>query len=370
MDIGVVTEIKQHERRVAMDTGAVREATLRGHRVFVQAGAGDGAGIGDDRFRAAGAEILPTAAEVFDAATLLVHVKEPQPSEVAMLRPDHILFTYLHLAAYPTVADGLLSSGCTAIAYETVELPDGRLPLLAPMSVIAGRLAVQAGAHHLEAPHLGKGVLLAGYPGVPGAMVVVLGCGSVGTAAIDVAVGMGAHVVAIDLDDQKLTAVEERFPEVITVHSNREAIERWVHPADLVIGSVLVAGGRAPVVVTADDIAAMQKGSVVVDVAIDQGGCIATSHETTHADPVYLVDDVVHYAVGNMPGAVPRTSTHALSNATSGYVLALADGIPSALARRPELLGGVEVTAGVLTSAPVGAALGRPWSDAIAALAL
>ncbi len=369
MDIGVITEIKPHEARVAMNTGAVREARTRGHRVFVQAGAGAGAGIGDDQFAAAGATILPTAADVLEAATLLVHVKEPQPSELAMLRPDHVLFTYLHLAAYPAVADGLLASGCTAIAYETVALPDGRLPLLHPMSVIAGRLSVQAGAQLLTSPAGGKGVLMAGYPGVPGAQVVVLGCGSVGTAAIEVAVGLGAQVVAIDLDDRKLTAIEDRHPEVVTVHSNREAIERWVRPADLVVGAVLVAGDRAPVVVTADDIAAMGRGSVVVDVAIDQGGCIETSRETTHDDSTFVVDDVVHYAVGNMPGAVPATATHALSNATSGYVLALADGLVAATVRHPELIGGIEVVDGQITNESVAKALGHPAAAVATVLA-
>lgn len=357
MAIGVIKEIKKNEHRVAMNTGAVREAVHRGHEVNVQAGAGMGAAISDADFEKAGASILSSAEAVFDSSDLIVHVKEPQASEIALLRPHHTLFTYLHLAAYPAVATGLMESGCTAIAYETVALPDGQLPLLAPMSTIAGRMAIQAGAHHLEKAHGGRGVLMAGYPGVPGALVVIIGAGSVGAAAAEVAHGMGARVVVLDLNPNPLAELERQLPGVITVHSNREAIETWVHAADLVVGAVLVAGDKAPMIISEDDIKAMRPGSVVTDVAIDQGGCIETSHETTHSDPVYIVHDVVHYAVGNIPGAVPATSTHALSNATSRYVNALAGGLQAALNRMPELAGGIEVAGGKLTSSVVGHAL-------------
>ncbi len=362
MDIGVVTEIKQNERRVAMTPAGVAEATRRGHTVNIQTGAGLGSSLSDQEFIDAGATMLPTADEVFKQSTLLVHVKEPQPEELARLREDHVLFTYLHLAAYPKVAEGLLASGCTSIAYETVAMENGFLPLLAPMSFIAGRLSVQAGAHHLEAPHGGRGTLLGGYPGVPSAKVTVLGAGSAGHNAVDVAVGMGAQVTVLDLDQTKLNAMSEHYgTRITTQYSSAKAVSDWTRDADLVVGAVLVAGGRAPVLVDEDHIKAMKPGAVVVDISIDQGGCFATSHETTHTDPTYVVHDVVHYAVGNIPGAVPHTSTWALTNATMNYVTALAGGLAGALDRYPELLGGVNTQNGAITNEPVAESLGKTF---------
>lgn len=362
MDIGVVTEVKTNERRVAMTPAGVSEATRRGHTVNIQAAAGVGSSLSDVEFAEAGATILATAEEVVEKSTLLVHVKEPQPAELAMLREDHILFTYLHLAAYPSVAKGLKESGCTAIAYETVALESGFLPLLAPMSYIAGRLSVQAGAHHLEAPHGGRGTLLGGYPGVPSAKVTVLGAGSAGENAVEVAVGMGAQVTVLDLDQTKLNNMAERYgTRVTTQYSSAKAVTDWVTDADLVVGAVLVAGGRAPVLLSEDHIKQMKPGSVVVDISIDQGGCFATSRETSHADPTYVIDDVVHYAVGNIPGAVPHTSTWALTNTTMSYVTAIASGIETACTRFPELVGGINVKNGHITNAPVAESLGEDY---------
>jgi alanine dehydrogenase len=297
---------------------------------------------------------------VFDRARLLVHVKEPQPAEIARFRSDHVLFTYLHLAAYPSVAEGLQAAGCTAIAYETV-VRDGVLPLLAPMSHIAGRLSVQMGASFLTAPAGGKGVLLGGHAGVPPARVLVIGAGASGLEAVDVALGLGAQVTVIDIDLGALERARHRFgPRLVTEYSTRAAIAQWTSQADLVVGAVLVAGDRAPVVVDRAMLADIEDGSVLVDIAIDQGGCIETSEETTHADPVRVVDGVLHYAVGNMPGAVPRTATRALVNATLRYVLALADGLEPALARFPELAGGVNVAGGRITNPSVAHGLGVP----------
>jgi len=368
VDIGVVTEIKKNERRVAMTPAGVAEATHRGHVVNVQSGAGLGSSLTDEEFVAAGATMVASAEEVFERSTLLVHVKEPQANEIALLRADHILFTYLHLAAYPSVAEGLKSAGCTAIAYETVADSTGFLPLLAPMSFIAGRLSIQAGAHHLEAPHGGRGTLLGGYPGVPSARVTVLGAGSAGQNAVDVAVGMGAQVTVLDLDQSKLNALSEHYGTRITTQfSSAKAVTDWTRDADLVVGAVLVAGGRAPVLVTEEHIKAMKPGAVVVDISIDQGGCFATSHETSHTDPTYVIDDVVHYAVGNIPGAVPHTSTWALTNATMNYVTALAAGLDSAIARFPELLGGVNTKNGKITNEPVAKSLGESFVPVSAA---
>jgi alanine dehydrogenase len=366
--IGVVTEVKEDERRVAMGPEGVAEAVRLGHDVLVQAGAGRGAGFADDVYAAAGATIVDGPDAVFEQARLLVHVKEPQPEELARLRPDHVLFTYLHLAAYPAVADGLRAAGCTAIGYETVEL-DGRLPLLAPMSHIAGRLSVQMGAHFLTAPAGGKGKLLGGHTGVPPAQVVVIGAGASGLEAADVALGLGAEVTVIDIDLAALERARARFgTRIVTDYSTRAAVAGWTRRADLVIGAVLVAGDRAPVVVDRDMLADIEDGSVVVDIAIDQGGCIATSEETSHADPVRVVDGIVHYAVGNIPGAVPQTATRALVNATLRYVLALADGVEPALARFPELVPGVNVVGGHITNASVAHALDAehvPLTDAL-----
>jgi alanine dehydrogenase len=306
---------------------------------------------------------------VFEGADMIVKVKEPQPSEIAMLQPRHVLFTYLHLAAYPEEAKGLIESGCTAIAYETVQLPSGSLPLLAPMSEIAGRMAVQAGAHHLERPKGGRGVLLGGVPGVPPANVTVLGAGMAGRNSAMIAAGMGAQVAVLDINVAPLRHLDElNWGRVTTVTSSVLAIEDHVAASDLVIGAVLIPGARAPIVVTEEMVAQMRPGSVVVDISIDQGGCIATARETTHSNPVYDVGGVVHYAVGNIPGAVPHTATYALTNATLPYVVALADGLPAAVQRHPELIGGINVAGGSVTNPAVAEYLGIEQVDARAAV--
>src|SRR5215213_2205677 len=351
MIVGVPAETKVDERRVAITPAGVREVVATGGSVVVQQGAGLGSGIADQQYAAAGARLVGTAPEVYAEAQLILHVKEPQAVDLELLRAHHLLFTYLHLAAYPEVGRALLGSGCTAIAYETVQLPDGSLPLLAPMSRIAGRMSVQAGAHFLEAAHGGKGVLMGGIPSVARARVTVLGAGVVGWHAIDVAVGMGARLVVLDVNLAKLEAIEAFWGgRVETLYSSRQTVEHYVGDADLLIGAVLVAGDRAPVVVGEDLVAAMEDGSVLVDVAIDQGGCVATSHETTHQDPTFVRHGVVHFCVGNMPGAVPHTSTYALTNATMTYVVALAGGLHDAVRRHPELAGGVNAVGGRLTN--------------------
>jgi alanine dehydrogenase len=360
MIVGVPAETKTDERRVAITPAGVREIVAAGGSIVVQSGAGLGSGISDEQYVAAGARMAGTIEDVYERAGLILHVKEPQAVDLELLRPHHVLFTYLHLAAYPKVAEALLAIGCTAIAYETVQAPDGSLPLLAPMSRIAGRMSVQAGSHFLEAPHGGKGVLMGGIPGVARARVTVLGAGVVGWHAIDVAVGMGARLVVLDVNLEKLGAVEAFWGgRVETLYSSRQTVEQYVTDADLVIGAVLVAGERAPIVVEEDLIARMEPGSVVVDVAIDQGGCIATSRETTHHQPTFEVHGVVHYSVGNMPGAVPHTSTYALTNATMRYVLALSGGLDRALSTFSELRSGVNLVGGNVTNAAVAHALGQ-----------
>jgi alanine dehydrogenase len=370
MNIGVVTEIKPDERRVAVLPGAASDLVHGGHRVLVQSGAGDGAGAPDSAFLDVGAEIIATAQEIFDEAELIVHVKEPQASEIAMLRPDHTLFTYLHLAAYPGVEEGLQASGATAIAYETVEV-DGALPLLAPMSHIAGRLSTQVGAFYLMSPNGGMGVLLGGHAGVPPGLVVVIGAGASGLNAIDVAVGMGASVTVLDVNIDALERVQARWgSRVVTEYSTRHSASEWTSQADLVIGAVLVAGDKAPTIMDREMVAAMRPGSVLVDISIDQGGCFETSRETTHHEPTYVVEGVVHYAVGNIPGSVPHTSSRALSNATLPYVRALASGLKNAFAVRPELIGGVNTAGGKLTNEAVAHALGTDWTEPLVALGL
>lgn len=370
MNIGVVTEIKPDERRVALLPGAASHLVRKGHRVLVQSGAGSGAGAPDTAFLEVGAEILDSAQEVLDDTELIVHVKEPQASEIAMLRPDHILFTYLHLAAYPSVAAGLRESGATAIAYETVETDDG-LPLLAPMSHIAGRLSTQVGAFYLMAPYGGMGVLLGGHAGVPPGLVVVIGAGASGMNAIDVAVGLGARVTVLDVNVDALERVQARWgSRVVTDYSTPHSVGEWTAQANLVVGAVLVAGDKAPTIMDREMVSAMQPGSVLVDISIDQGGCFETSRETTHHDPTYVVDGVVHYAVGNIPGSVPHTSSRALSNATLPYVGALANGLANAFDAMPELVGGVNTAAGQLTNEAVAHGLGTEWTDPLVALDL
>lgn len=326
MLVGVPKEIKNHEYRVGMTPASVRELTQRGHQVIVQENAGGEIGLTDQQYRDAGASIVTSAAEIFSRAEMIVKVKEPQPVECAMLRPGQVLYTYLHLAPDPEQTAALKKSGAVCFAYETITGPNGGLPLLAPMSEVAGRMSIQAGANHLEKSKGGMGVLLGGVPGVAPSHVVVLGAGVVGTNALQMAVGMGARVTVIDKNVDRLRQLDLVFGNrIATVYSNAHAIEEAVVSADLVIGGVLIPGAAAPKLVTRDLIAKMRKGAVVVDVAIDQGGCFETSHATTHADPTYVVDGVIHYCVANMPGAVARTSTFALNNATIGHAVALAE---------------------------------------------
>jgi alanine dehydrogenase len=358
--VGVPTEVKADERRVAVTPDGVRELESHGVEVLVQAGAGEGASIPDAAYEAAGAEVVATADDVWARADLVCKVKEPQGPELDRLRPDLVLFTYLHLAAYPAVAAALCAAGTTAVAYETVRRADGQLPLLAPMSEVAGRMAVQAGARFLEAPQGGRGVLLGGAPGVQPGRVTVIGAGNVGWNAAWIAAGMEAEVNLLDRDLDRLRFVDQIHKgRISTLASNRGTLERCVAEADLVIGAVLVAGGRAPVVVTEDMVRSMRPGSVIVDVAIDQGGCVATARETTHHEPTYVEHGVVHYCVGNIPGAVPATSTHALTNATLPYLVALATrGVDDAMAADPALAEGLNVRGGEVVHPTVAAALG------------
>jgi alanine dehydrogenase len=349
MVVGVVTEIKPAERRVALTPAGAAELDARGARVLVQRGAGDGSGFDDAAYVAAGAEIAPSAEDVWGTADLLLKVKEPIEPEYGLLRDDLTLFTYLHLAADRPLIDALVGAGTTAIAYETVEDRDGRLPLLAPMSEIAGRLATQAGAYFLQDPMGGNGTLIGGAPGVAPASVLVIGGGHVGTHAARVACGMGARVTILERSLPRLRELEERFAGSATVlMSDSLTVEQELERSDLVIGAVLIPGAAAPRLVPRDALASMRRRAVLVDVAIDQGGCAETSRPTTHGDPVYTVEDVLHYCVANMPGAVPATSTRALTNATLPYVLALAAGVEPALAADPGLAAGVNVRDGAI----------------------
>jgi alanine dehydrogenase len=366
--VGVPREVKTAEHRVAMTPDGVRELERHGIEVMVEAGAGEGASISDADYIAAGADIVPTAADAW-AQDMVVKVKEPKAEEFVFLRPDLTLFTYLHLAAYPAVADALLAAGTTAVAYETVQLADGSLPLLAPMSEVAGRLAPQMGAHFLERHNGGRGVLMGGSPGVRPAKVVVLGAGNVGWNAAWIAAGMEAEVVLIDKNLDRLRFVDQiHRGRIVTAASNRGAIERAVIDADLVIGAVLVAGGRAPVVIAEDLVAQMKPRSVIVDVAVDQGGCVATTRETTHDEPTYVAHGVVHYAVGNMPGAVPHTSTYALTNATLPYQLEVAlHGAIGAARRDPSIAHGLNTVGGEHANPAVAQSLGATAIDPLTA---
>ncbi len=370
MRIGVPKEIKIREYRVGLTPTNVRELVAHGHSVAVEHNAGAGIGMTDQHYAAAGARIVADAAAVFADAELIVKVKEPLAPERAMLRKGQTLFTYLHLAPDPAQAHDLMASGATCVAYETVTSPAGGLPLLAPMSEVAGRMSIQVGAYFLEKAHGGLGMLLGGVPGVDPAKVVVLGGGVVGTHAVHIALGMGADVWVLDRSVDVLRRLWTQFDRPLnTVFSTRDAVEQHVAAADLVIGGVLIPGAAAPKLVTADLIRRMKPGSVVVDVAIDQGGCFETSRPTTHDDPTYVVDDVIHYCVTNMPGGVPRTSAVALNNATLPYVLALADkGVAKALADDPHLRNGLNVHDGRITHAAVAAALGEAFVDPVAAL--
>ena len=371
MRIGVPKEIKSEERRVGLTPDSVREVTDRGHEVYVERGAGAGAGFDDDEYKDRGAIVVPTAEELFEVAELIVKVKEPLAPERARLRADHTLFTYLHLAPDADQASDLLASGATAIAYESVTDRRGRLPLLAPMSQVAGRLAIQAGARCLEASAGGRGVLLGGVPGVAAAPVTVIGGGVVGTNAVEMAVGLGADVTVLDRDAAVLESLAARFgPALRTLYSSGSRLAQAVYTADLVIGAVLLPGARAPRLITRQMVKVMRPGTVIVDVAIDQGGCAETSRPTTHADPTYVVDDVVHYCVANMPGAVPRTSTQALNNATLPYVIKLADqGVVEAIASDKGLQDGLSVRHGHITEPAVADALGLDYTNPLNTLA-
>jgi alanine dehydrogenase len=360
MRIGVPKEIKNNEYRVGMVPAGVRELVVAGHEVLVEKDAGNGIGVDDAQYKAAGASIANAAAEVFERADLVVKVKEPQPAECAMLRPGQVLFTYLHLAADPVQAKGLMKSGATAIAYETVTAPNGSLPLLTPMSEVAGRMSIQVGAASLQKANGGFGILLGGVPGVQPAKVVILGGGVAGKHAAEMAVGMRADVTIVDRSLDRLRELSATFgASLLTAYSTTETVERLVREADLVIGAVLVAGAAAPKLVTRAMLSTMKRGAVLVDISIDQGGCFETSRPTTHADPTFVVDGVIHYCVANMPGAVPRTSTFALTNATLPYVRALADlGWQAALKRDPGLAAGLNVHAGEITHDVVARALG------------
>jgi alanine dehydrogenase len=366
MKIGVPKEIKVHEYRVGLVPASVAELVSAGHEVVVERGAGAGIGSPDADYEQAGARIAPDAAAVFAAAGLIVKVKEPPPAEIAMLRPGQALFTYLHLAPDPAQARGLMGSGVTAIAYETVTDTEGGLPLLAPMSEVAGRMATQVGAHYLEKAQGGAGILLGGVAGVAPGKVCVLGAGTVGREAARMAIGLGAEVTVLNRGVAKLAELDLIFGNRLrTVQSNTAMVERYVADADLVVGAVLVPGGAAPKVVSADLVARMRKGSVIVDVAIDQGGCIATSRPTTHADPVFVANGVTHYCVTNMPGAVPRTSAFALNNATLPFVMAMANkGVTAALKADPHLRAGLNVMDGRITCAAVAASLGLDHTPA------
>jgi alanine dehydrogenase len=366
MRIGVPKEIKVHEYRVGMTPASVREAVAHGLDVYVERDAAVRQGISDADYERAGAKVLATAADVFAEADLIVKVKEPQASECAMLRPGQTLFAYLHLAPDPEQTKALIAANVTAIAYETVTSPRGGLPLLAPMSEVAGRMAIQAGAHCLEMEQGGRGMLLGGAAGVAPAQVVVLGGGVSGVNAVRMAIGLEAQVTVLDVNIERLYALDQQFGAAVnTIFSTRQAIEDYVLEADLVIGAVLVPGAAAPKIVTRQHVQAMKRGSVIVDISIDQGGCCETSRPTTHANPTYVAYEVVHYCVTNMPGAVARTSTFALNNATLPFILALAGkGAEQAMRDDPHLLHGLNVYKGQITHPAVAAALGREVGDA------
>ena len=358
MIVGIPKEIKNHEYRIGMTPAGVRELVNRGHQVLVETEGGVGVGFDNASFEAVGAQIVSSPEDIFAAADMIIKVKEPQPNECRMLRSGQILFTYLHLAPDPAQAQLLLDSGVSAIAYETVTNAKGGLPLLAPMSEVAGRMSIQAGAHHLEKAQGGNGMLLGGVPGVEPARVVVLGGGVVGTQAAKMAAGLGAQVTIFDRSIERLQQLDDLFQgRVVGLYSTQDAVEQYVRTADLVIGAVLIPGASAPKLVTRDDVAAMRPGAVLVDVAIDQGGCFETSQATTHQSPTYVVDDVVHYCVANMPGGVARTATMALTNATLPFALRLADHGLAALQENGHLRQGLNVHAGHVTHEAVAKAL-------------
>ncbi|HEY6049203.1 MAG TPA: alanine dehydrogenase [Sphingomicrobium sp.] len=366
MRIGVPKEIKVHEYRVGLTPASVAELVAHGHELFVETKAGQGIDFPDKAYEKAGAQILPDAPAVFKAAEMIVKVKEPQPQEIALLKPRHILFTYLHLAADKAQAEGLMKSGATCIAYETVTAANGSLPLLKPMSEVAGRMSVQVGAHYLEKEQGGRGVLLGGVPGVAPAKVAILGGGVAGVNAAQMATGMRADVTIYDINNDRLAELDMFFSSQIkTAYASRAAIANAVKEAELVIGAVLVPGAAAPKLVTREMLGTMKRGSVLVDIAIDQGGCFETSHATTHADPVYEVDGIIHYCVANMPGAVARTSAFALNNATLPFALKIANlGAKEAMKQDPHLAAGLNVSGGKIRHEAVAEALDLPYEPA------
>ena len=363
MIIGTPKEIKDNEYRVGITPGGARQLVEAGHQVLVEVGAGKGSGFSDKEYQTSGAKIVATSADAW-SAQLVAKVKEPQPSEYGFLRPDLVLFAYLHLAAEERLTREMMARGLTGIAYETVELPNGNLPLLTPMSEVAGRMSIQIGAYYLEKTNGGRGKLLSGVPGVRPADVAIIGAGVVGTNAAQVALGMGAHVMIVDINLERLRYLNEVMSgRLTTLSSNPINIAEAVRRADLLVGAVLIKGGKAPKLVTRDMISAMNPGSVVVDVSVDQGGCIETSHPTTHSNPTFLVNGVIHYCVGNIPGAVPRTSTYALGNATLPYVVKLANlGVEAAIQADPSLAKGVNVHKGKVTYPAVAEAFGMKLS--------
>ena len=362
MKIGIPKETKRDEYRVSLLPVGVEELVRAGHTVLVQASAGSGSGLPDEAYADCGAQLVASAEEVFAAADLIVKVKEPQPPELALIRPGQLVFTYFHFAADRNLTEGFLATGATAIAYETLRDDRGRLPLLTPMSEVAGRMSIQEGAKYLEKPQMGRGILLGGVPGVAPADVLVLGAGTVGANAAKVAAGFGANIGLLDTNLERLRYLDDVTPpNVDCLHSDRHTIREWLARADLVIGSVLIPGARAPHLVEREDLALMKPGAVIIDVAIDQGGCVATSRPTSHAEPTFIVDDVVHYCVTNMPGAVGRTSTYALCNATLPYVLQLAStGLDQAATASPAIRSAVNVYRGELIQPAVAAAFGLP----------
>jgi len=364
MKIGVPKEIKNNENRVGLVPGGVRQLVLDGHQLFIETNAGSGIGISDEEYKKVGATILPSLEKVFETADMIIKVKEPQPREIALLKPHHILYTYLHLAADRELTIGLMKTGATCIAYETIQLKDGSLPLLVPMSEVAGRMSTQVGATYLQLDKGGKGVLLGGVPGVRRAKVTVIGCGIAGTNAIKMAMGLGADVTAIDLSTKRLAELDDLFDNrITTLFSNVDNIEKSVMQSDLVIGAVLIPGAKAPKLVTREMISKMEKGSVVVDIAVDQGGCIETCKATTHENPTFVVDGVIHYCVANMPGAVARTSTYALTNVTLKYARLIAKhGVDKAAAIDESFRPGINIFKGALVYQAVAQDLELPYT--------
>jgi alanine dehydrogenase len=364
MKIGVPKEIKNNENRVGLVPGGVRQLVLDGHQLFIETNAGSGIGISDEEYKKVGATILPSLEKVFETADMIIKVKEPQPREIALLKPHHILYTYLHLAADRELTMGLMKTGATCVAYETIQLKDGSLPLLVPMSEVAGRMSTQVGATYLQLDKGGKGVLLGGVPGVRRAKVTVIGCGIAGTNAIKMAMGLGADVTAIDLSTKRLAELDDLFDNrITTLFSNVDNIEKSVMQSDLVIGAVLIPGAKAPKLVTREMISKMEKGSVVVDIAVDQGGCIETCKATTHENPTFVVDGVIHYCVANMPGAVARTSTYALTNVTLRYARLIAkNGIEKAAAIDESFRPGINIYKGNIVYEAVAHDLELPFT--------